>query len=339
MMEFMRELKDLPAPPLPEGLGERILADRAAGVRPVLPSGDAPVTVRVRPVFAAAVAAAVVALLGLEQIWSRRTDVRQPSVRSLAADPFFFPQQAFAQAPGWTPPGPKFALVSAGDGSRLREGRWRYWAQTIGLGGEIARTVTVQRSTLGGGPAWLVVNRIKGPYSWTNVDSVWMDRATLSPIRLRRHLGRTGFTTLDFGTDSLTSTLDLPSENRKERATRPLPPGPRALVLPSSSKLVYLLLGTLPLNLSWEGSFYMAPPRMIDDRLHYGSWNLRVIGEGTVSVPAGTFECWQVLLEDWGSPSHGSTWWVAKRGGWVVRMTSPTSQWPDEVLLSHEPRP
>jgi hypothetical protein len=325
-----RRLKDLPVPPLPAGLGDRVLASRAAGIRTHLPVVDG--NRRVRPGFLAAAAVLAIVLLAVVKAWSPRATTYQPS-NSVLGDPFFFPQQAFAQQPVRS--APSFPLVQRADGSRLIEGTFRYWSQTPNIGREVRRTMSLRRAPPG---QWVVAIETAGPYSLWHVDSAWLNGQTLQAIRQVRRRRHETLVQMLFRPDTIQGVLRRPRHKIDARGTHAIPPEARSLMLPSWDAL-RAVIGAMPLDRSWTGSLQVAWTVNQEGTPYLAPINLRVAGEGTVRVPAGEFDCWQVLVETppggWGT----LTLWVSKREHWVVRSTWNTDTWPDEVLLSFEPRP
>ncbi len=96
-----------------------------------------------------------------------------------------------------------------------------------------------------------------------------------------------------------------------------------------------LLIRLLPLTRSWQGSASLvtwspSPARLISPV------SLRVVGEETVTVPAGTYECWKIEYKErnWDDVRL----WVSKEKQWMVKMRfrfhAPSPDFVREAVLT-----
>lgn len=312
------ELKDWRAPQPGAELLDRILTSRARGVRVVLPdvSAAAPRS-WVRLVLPAAIAAMLL-LLAIPFLRSPRSVVGDER----AATEWIPMSVAFAQT---APPGaPVLEFVNV---TRMRPVRLEYarsWRDSTHT--EVAHTtsvVTLERTVSGGKAAWLLVSRssgVKDGRPLLALDSVMVARADL---RLLRHTALVApYSRYDdiritqaFRGDSVAGEM-IATRGGTRAAQRPI-----ARTLPPKSTQYIagafgpVLFGALALNESWRGSASVVGWAVRDDDVSM-SIDLRVIGEDSVTVPAGRFDCWQVEIR---YPRGKLLVWVRKADGVSVR--------------------
>lgn len=205
------------------------------------------------------------------------------------------------------------------DGSRLKGGVWIY--RRLPVGGPPGRpawvdSVEIRRGTLETDSVWLL--------GWTRAfqsnSGTLRAAAETTFVRLGDlwPLGRSatltsGYTLRErFTADSSTSLFTASGSSRVIRAPGISSAGGSGVMGLSG---MHAMLQTLPFRRDWQGNFRVLgmnnAGEIVDFRLM-----LRVVAVDTVTVPAGTFDCWRVILGD-GTPSLA--YWVSRREGWVVR--------------------
>lgn len=333
-------LRDLPVPEPAPDLRARILTSRAAGVRVVLPAGDARHAARrvVRAVVG--IAAAVVVAIGLLP----RGGAEEDAVPS-ATNGFWWPPDVLAQEPG----GKRYIAsypVAQLDQARFVTGRWVFQTRMI-IDGFTTDTVTADTLAIstaehGGTTAWQIANRWGNRY-FAARDTLFVARDGLRPLRRAGAEGRTR------RANERPRAFDFPKSGRfGPLLLAPVPTGYAGSQLhpfmrPALGLLNYLylkpVLQTLPIGDRWRGSVYVTwswrGPTVSDPI----PLDARVVGRETIDVPAGRFECWKVELQ---VPSNKAKTlaWISTREHWVVRLREPLRDGAlEEVLVSATPPP
>jgi hypothetical protein len=205
-------------------------------------------------------------------------------------------------------------------------------------------TVTVRASYAAEKPAWIATTELE-PFDArrAHVDTAVIRQSDLRPIRYAFNAPRMKFAQT-FSEDSVWETFAVTGPRSRSLTARgALPRSPSALLLPSwDLSELGRLTQALPLERSWRGSLYqvlliaIANPRL--------PWfvpiDLRVVGQGRVTAPAGTFDCWKVEVRGgkvWGD----ELFWVSKDRGWTVKTEQrAASDWVrEQVLASYVPTP
>jgi hypothetical protein len=342
-------LKSLPSmTPLDNALIERVLEERRAGHRAVLPTGNLALPTRAWRkglILAAAAAAAVILATSLvSRSRSTRTTDRSASssrvvtqkspptsTEEFAVSEFFLPRSAFAteidRSDSLFPP---LTL----DGGRLKSGVVKYIRfERVGDGARRrigSESVELSATRIEGRDAWRVVQR-RQIADTEHVETLYADRATLRAlgrtIRVRPYMHYVGITGRQrlIG-DSLTGWMQTDSGLGRPIA-RHLSPAPAPYL---SDALAPVLLGATTLDGRWRGSFSILGWAVRDGDVSFPA-RLRVIGQERVTVPAGTFECWKVAVE----ASVGmQTYWVRKTDGVGVRALLERDGLSREIVLT-----
>lgn len=350
-------LRQLPAAePGPELL-PRILRSRALGVRVSLPAGGGGLAVPWRWVGAAAAVAVLIggswfASLSLSELGKSRA-VRDPLTEFLRGTPLW-PSAGDAPASPGKPARPKYALILADslNLSRLTEGVWTYRSTTTTdgilaepsfIGGTRIRMVRVNHK---GYPAWMVTTATRFRHGrWGEFsDTVYIDAATLRPrYAVAYGHNRRTRTVQSFSSDSGAQSIMItqPMEGFYSAAME-LPFPPQAVFTSDWSLYRFrVLLPAFPLARRWRGSmyqttFFRAGPRTLG--LQALPLDLRVDGRENVSVPAGTFDCWRVEMENHWGQTQRWTLWVSRDHGLLIKAQLRWSdRVHDEVLEMFEP--
>jgi hypothetical protein len=332
---FTRSLRDAlaslpPAAPLDAALIDRVIAERRAGERSVLPAADDhQPAVRRRislPVVMSAAAVLVFAVVLYYRPWatvqhSASTPVgvarksSPPSTEEFAVSEFFMPRSAFASEPNPTDSSRPLSL----DGARLRPATIKY-AQFERRSGGVRRqigseSVELTATRIEGRDAWRVLQR-RQIGDTVHVETLYADRATLRTlgrtIRVQPYLHYSGITVRQrLVGDSLTGWMQTDSGLGRPIARHLLPRYAPYL----SDALAPMLLGGTSLARDWRGSFSILGWAVRNGDVSFPV-RLRVVGDERVTTPAGTFDCWTVAVD----ASIGmQTYWVRKSDGIGVR--------------------
>jgi hypothetical protein len=310
------ELAALRTPAAPAELRERILADRAAGGRVILPGGrDSSVSVH-RYVIASVAVIAGVLLLPLYR--SSREDARDAqAVASLS----FFGGVAHAEQPAGAPRLPAAFPIHA---ERIHAGTLRYRRLFTDSAERVVKTVegslSVTADSAEGTPAWRVVKleRESGASGAAiNAETVFVRRSNLGlltravHVRPYRRWNGINIEQRAIG-DSLSGRMTLDDVT----GMRPIASRLRSAYAPFvSDALTPIYLAAVPLSATWQGSLTVLGWAVIPkDVLH--PVELRVTGEERVRVPAGTFDCWRMTITYSGGVVD---YWVRKSDGIAVR--------------------
>lgn len=335
--EMRHAVRALPTPEPTDTLLGRILEDRRLGYRVELPGGPA----RLRPATTVAIVAAAAALvLWIVSVPDRVSESQSATSQNsvfgeFAAGLGLWPDQLYAQAAttATLPP------IPPRDGSLLHSGRWIYSFQVLDEDGKITSehpfSVSITAGSFEGTPAWLVVRQRNSNNPGSAVDTVWSSRNNLLPLARFSPLASDASLRTSFIGDSAVRVWRKPG-GELERVALPLP-SPRlwqraAVFAPSELWPLFL---TTKLDASWQGSF--AGTAIANTReLVTLWWDLKVVGEERVTVPAGTFECWKIASLYRDDPVY--MYWVDKSSGWIVRESGVPAGRFARALMSHAAR-
>jgi len=224
---------------------------------------------------------------------------------------------ACAQEPTQLPAEP-IVSVSEVDGTQLKPGTWTYEHFEVMENGyltpPVRRTVhTLSRITYEGSPAWRSVAVRYQQNGRIQIDTAYVAMSDLRPLYQIFHgpppegSGPRGFVSRRFAPGQV---VEKSLADYRVIDTAFASSGFDSLQLVDVEH-VALLLRSIPLSRSWKRSVVFA------------SWqgmalsvvNVWIDGEETVTVPAGTYDCWIV---EFGTPM-AETWWVSKDDQWVVK--------------------
>jgi hypothetical protein len=328
----------------------RVIAERARGLRTVIPGGEPlrPPPVR-RAVLLAAAAALIIGILTID--WWSTGDHRatedswqgacgmNAETRTLLASSFLL-AAACAQEPAGLPyePAPP---VMALDGRPPRAGTWTY---EIGRRDDNNRRRDVyELDRIGSADqiAWRSVSTAGTVDAPAFSDTLFYAADGLRPVRGVMHRPKDGkdlwVVEVNYGPSSVGVVSDYlgyrgnPPQRRTWTSGLPLGAAP---ILPAvHGPGIVHLLRNLPLAAGWAGSVQSGPFGTTGFR----TASLRVVGEESVQVPAGIYECWRVALT---SESSGlQTLWVSKAERLLVKSLSGSDeQGVEAVLVSFAPR-
>jgi hypothetical protein len=299
-------LRQLPVPEPDPDLLPRILRDRVLGKRLVIPMGERPPS---RRWFVGAAAAAVVVLVlgGSWAVWITlsKTSESHPASSTDAFRPAY-----------------PLVLSESLDTSRLRAGVWTYRSETttddILTEPSGVDRIRMGRGTLAGQHVWWV--------STGGRDTTYLDPSSLRPVRVVTHQPRAGKKlrtrfeqrfTADSGYERWELTGPVKDSSRGAIAL----PFPRNALFsgnwwPSNLDVVF---PALPLRRDWRGSLYHVAFIARLGLRGVRPINLRVVGTDRVTVPAGTFECWLVEVDDFAWDLRQPRMWISRDKGWLIK--------------------
>jgi hypothetical protein len=327
----------VPAPPA--GMLERILAQRAAGERVLLPAAEAESTTH-PPAFrrAALVAVAAAATVAAAVVGTRP---HRPAGVTLADAPHagmpglgLLPTPAYAAEAQRTPRFPAPAI----DGRRIRPGVWAYEYRVSRNGRALAPpeagAVRVTPVRTGAGAAWRMSSGWTG-HAGDMRETVDFDAATLRPLhRSAGNVGPSRYVVEQWTRgDSLLGTMASAIRHTRTRIARRLPPGEGPYLMGESSPL--LLFQAVELRPGWRARIALLGWGSVTTDLMY-PLSLRVTGQGHLRGPLGTDDCWLVEAA-FGRSTR--TLWVRKRDGVTLlsRDATPNGALSEVVLVRESP--
>ena len=315
------ELKTLPAPPPTDALKARIMESRAAGARSILPLP--PEEHRVRAPLSIGIAAAAALILLLIPIQLRRS----ASVGEDVASPGVFGNSAFAQLP---PHGDRPALAPARvtAGERLRPIQLQMERRVIDAAGKVRATgqlsLQVSSASLGNTAAWRVVSvkRDNLPRPHVDVESMYVAKSDLHLLQRSVHVAPySRYQRINvaqkFSGDSISGRMNTegPSIGAGRSFARLLP---RAFAPFIAESMAPVFFTAVPLSANWSGNVTVLGWAVRDDDVLVPTES-RVESAETITVPAGSFDCWRMSLRFAGKQVN---YWVRKSDGLGVRVRS-----------------
>ncbi len=321
------------APADPAGL-QRILARRARGERIALEAGR-----RAAPWVYRTITGAIAAGLLLFVSISVRENAapRQASSSEPLTEASLLPQMLMAQG-AERPSYPVLAM----DGLELKPGEWAY--ALLERGTQYTDSSRIARSRLkldvyNGKPAWLLLSRpAKGaePVEWQ--DTSWVDDASLKLLaRSTSVMNGEGRVTEEFRANDIlkgfskggyTTWSVLVTDSTKRDDSN-------GYVL--QGDVLFMALRRTRLSADWHASIELMSLGGAS-RVPSKWYDLAVVGEERVKVPAGEFDCWKIRF---GPPSEyrylGGIWiYVSKDRQWMIKQGIEGGRQPEfwSVLVS-----
>lgn len=311
---------------------QRILERRAGGERVTL--GEAP-----RPslwpygLIAAGLAAMLFLIPGGPAV-ETQPESRQGRISQMA-EQMLMPGQLVAQGSVH----PSFSPVS--EGLELSPGEWTYtWLNAGGLPADSSMKYRIrqQPTTYGEKPAWLLLSRA-GPLDSLNRfgDSTWIDDASSRLLARSFRVSGNGRITEEYREHEMLQGFTIGgSTSWKVISLDTTDQVYNGYTLPTS--IVSMVVRRAPLKAGWTGSvpIHGLPS---DSRMVVRWYDLAVVGETRVSVPAGEFDCWKVRLgPERGDPESGFFFYVSKDRHWLVQegleRVGPQKRYWKSVLIS-----
>lgn len=315
------ELRGLERPPASTELRERILADRAAGARIILPVEQSRGKFPGRYLIAAV--AVIAALLVLPLYRVSRDDAASAQPVALLS---FLGGVAHADQPSGSP---RLAPALPIHPERIHAGTYRYRRvlndSTEHVLMTVESVVSVSADSSLGPPAWRVtrVDResSNGP-PVTSGETLLVRQKDLTmmtrAVHVRPYRRWNGIKIQQWGFgDSVKGRMTLDDVKGMRPIARRLPSAYAPYV---SDAIAPLYLAAVPLGAEWQGSVTVLGWAVIPkDVLH--PVEFRVTGEERVRVPAGTFDCWRMTIRHSGGVID---YWVRKSDGIAVRLVDNT---------------
>jgi hypothetical protein len=341
------ELRELRSPAPDDRLFDRIATSRAQGVRVILP--DVAPTRRRSPVrfFIAAGVAAVLITLMIPFWRVTRTSSREggASVNVGRSAVEWLPSAVAYAQPDLRRGVPTLPAMEFRRANRLRPIALEYlrtWRDSAAQNaGRITTQITLRDTTSDGVRAWSFVSRntgVRNGHALLAIDSAMLAR---SDLRLLRHtVIERPYSRYDeiriaqsFAGDSLTGGMQATGA-RASPASRPIARKlPRTFAPYILDAAGPLLLSAVELDADWSASASVLGWAVRDDNV-FVPIEMRVVGEEVVSVPAGRFDCWRILIR---YGNHAISYWARKSDGVGVRnMDIDPSGLTREVVLVRE---
>jgi hypothetical protein len=168
------------------------------------------------------------------------------------------------------------------------------------------RTFTVSQAMYGGLPTWLLVET-RTDNGIPATDSLYAGLLALKPIHWAATLG-TSRLAAEFRGDTVYGATSAPAGGRSIVTVVP-----RGTVV--SAAMLQTVLRLLPLQSNWEDSS-MATLSVTPASDTVVPTRISVVGDESVQVPAGTFDCWVVAVH---ADAARGLYWVSKTDPMVVR--------------------
>jgi hypothetical protein len=161
-------------------------------------------------------------------------------------------------------------------------------------------TAVVRRDTVGGAPVFRISADAKTPMGDAS-DSFVVDASTLRPISRSAKQGP-AVVEVKYGDREVTGTIEAGGQKI------PINIAVEAPVFGDQMALD-IAVAALPLASGYRASI-RTPETGMQNRIRY--WALSVAGEEPVTVPAGTFDTWKVVLEPVDNEGGGRTFWITR---------------------------
>ncbi|HJQ21400.1 MAG TPA: hypothetical protein VJ867_13715 [Gemmatimonadaceae bacterium] len=324
------ELADLPVPAPGGALWERIVASRSSGVRGIVPSISHGRTKRRRALGVLSVAAAAL-IVALFPRSTRRTSAPNQSPRSEYGilGGVAFAQEARAHGP--TLPPIEMTKVGALRPTSLEFSR-RLYDSTGRTLDETHSTLVMESAFIEGVPAWRIIAHEPRPGALPagavreiEDDTLFLARDDLRLLGNAIHVKPYGrYSRINvaqrFVEDSILGRMT--TEGGDSRGVgRPIARQLQGDYAPYvNDRFVPMLLGAVDVRPGWSGSVSVLGWAVRDDDV-FMPVELRVVGSERVTVPAGTFDCWRILIRARG---RDILYWSRKTDGVGVRLVDET---------------
>lgn len=299
-------------PGTPEGL-KRVLQRRELGQKVELISESKPPN-WIPALWVTGVAAALLLVIAVRR-GSEKANPERAAVAQLA-EAGLLPSVLMAQGAER----PSFPVVEM-NGPELKPGEWVY----AGLKGGASFSDSVPRfrsrlarGEFNGKPAWLMLSR---PSAGNWLDTTWVDLDSLNLLaRSTSVLTGNGRITEEFRPHDVLKGFTSAGHTTwtviANDSTSEVPPS--GLVLQGDA--LFLALRRARLSADWHASFQMKS-NPIYNRVVTRWYDLAVVGEERVAVPAGEFDCWKISL---GAPSEFRPlghirMYVSKDRQWIIK--------------------
>ena len=328
------------APFAPDGVLERALASRAAGMLVVLPVAEpdaaAPRPALPRRGFVVAAGVVLAMLAGVQLVPSTRLKQLWGAWSGMIAEWQPFGEDEVPRVTYPLPPVAKGAVVEP---SRVRAMRARYRSQSL-RDGQVSDVDTI------------TVELTKTPRAW-RLQTGWADYSqvaalldtTLEPIEWRvmsrwgsdnQHISNHHYTIRGDSIRGISRPILGPSKVQPRYGRDPYDSTwhyERRYKVPHtlSEAHLFALFSAMPIRRGWVGSMYAVPAPRYWQQVRGIPTTFIATGEDTLTTPAGHFEVWEVSELSIGRRPN-QVLWVDKVNGTVVKM-SHGGRWGSEYLL------
>jgi hypothetical protein len=317
----------------PAAVLERVRRDRAEGRRIILPVATPTpnrTPFRAHTLIAAVTLLVTVGTVGFlsRQVLRSRALPRVvrdsiavpqlPTLHGMLIDVGFLPTVAYAEEAAGKRRAPP---ITGMDGSRIRPFTMSYELTYSGAKVEAAPERgegKVERAMLNGVPAWRIVSVWRG-HDVDMPETTYVAEQSLVPMfRVARNVGFSLFTVVQrFQRDSLVGWMWSAKSSRA--IARRLPPDQGPFL--AGEHMPVIVLQAVPLRTGWSGSASILGWGAVASDLVYPI-EFRVVGEERITVPAGTFECWKLVVS---AGRREKQLWVRKSDQLVVMSRDSTA--------------
>jgi len=293
-------------------LRDRILADRAAGMRVILPGDRAARHSGVRYLVAAVLV--IAALLTLPLYRSARDETRDVEPVTLFS---YFGGVALAQVPSashLSSPVPVYP-------ERVRPGTLEYLRAWQDSTGRITKKVLGVLTLTAAGSDWRVAQtrrELSSSAGETAAETLLVARRDLRlvsrAVHIRPYRRWNGINIEQRITgDSVIGRMTLDGVKGMRPIAQHLPPAYAPYL---SDVLAPVYFASIPLSRQWQGRVTLLGWAVVPNDV-LSSVELRVTGEEQVQVPAGRFDCWKLDVRYAGGDF---SYWIRKSDGIAVRL-------------------
>lgn len=313
--------RSAPTPPPPAGLMDRVLAERAAGDRIILPTEASRRRMFGRGFAFGVLVAAAAALVAILTIPRSMHRADSSAVDATGFSDGLFVSTAHAEQPPVAPQAPPLRGV---DGSKIVARSYSYQLQYVDTAGHVTpdgggSVIVADAGSISGDPAWRVVlnaEQTEEGQRRTASETLFVAKRTLEPlsrvVHVRPYLRFSAINIAQrFTSDSVLGEMTSDRGIRRPIAQRlPAQFGPFM-----SDAIAPLSLAGVPLSRGWSAGLSVIGWAVVSRDVFYPA-TLRVIGEERISTPTGGFDCWKIAV----SAGHQRRIeWVRKSDGLGLR--------------------
>lgn len=306
------ELRALRTPPATRELLDRILADRRAGTRVILPVGPAARRSPSRYVIAAVLVAAAVLTLPIFRGQLGDTSDLQP-----ASQFFYFDGVARAEE---SPAHVQLPPAIPSHPERVHPATLEYLRAWQDSSGRVTTKMSSLLSVRVDGSSWQVIStrrELTAEPQTTTAETLLVARSDLHlmsrTVHVRPYRRWKGINIEQrFSGDSVTGWMTLDGVDGMRPIARRLPATEAPYI---SDVFAPVFFASAPLDRSWRGRVTVLGWGVVPNDV-MRSVTLRVTGEEEVQVPAGRFDCWKLEVAYSGG---GFAYWIRKSDGIAIR--------------------
>ncbi len=244
-----------------------------------------------------------------KHLGGRYQESMEPAIREKLAALTVDPKSVEAPKLASAADAASIAPLPAVDVALLEPAKFAYQTH-VSVGGremDIATTRVVKKATEAGEALWVIETEMDTPMG-KGTDVYRLRQATLLPVAREVKQGPATIA-MQFGDQGVTGTIKAGPQEMPIDVKQTAP-------LYGDEAAGDLVIAALPLASGYRTTFRsfelgMQPRQRV--------WSLRVDGEESVTVGAGTFDTWRVVVEPLDGEGGGETVWVAKAPRFVVK--------------------